>query len=105
MISGYLLLPRQELLGAFYTKRVMEVLVPQSERDPCLGVRVSPVAMAGPTFGLYLIHVIVMEVLSRWRPFVQINAEMGNAVWTIPFVSLLVFFIPLFIVRIIQKYQ
>ncbi len=59
--------------------------------------------LAISAFGVYLIHVIVMEVLSDWIPFVHVNSLMGNAIWTIPLVSAIVFLPSFLIVRILQK--
>jgi surface polysaccharide O-acyltransferase-like enzyme len=59
--------------------------------------------LAAAAFGIYIIHVMVMEVLSGWLPFVQINAFMGHALWSIPLVSTLVFLLSFLITRILQK--
>ena len=59
--------------------------------------------LAISAFGVYLIHVIVMEVLSDWIPSLHINSLMGNAIWSIPFVSAVVFVISFLIVRLLQK--
>ena len=59
--------------------------------------------LAISAFGVYLIHVIVMEVLSSWIPFVHVNSMMGNAIWTIPLVSAIVFLLSFLIVRVLQK--
>jgi surface polysaccharide O-acyltransferase-like enzyme len=60
-------------------------------------------SLATGAFGIYLIHVIVIEVLSGWLPFVQINSFMGNALWSIPLVSTIVFLVSFLITRLIQK--
>src|SRR5215207_2476267 len=60
-------------------------------------------SLAVSTFGIYLVHIIVMEVLRDWIPFLQINSTMGNAVWSVPLVSILVFLLSFLIVRILQK--
>ena len=54
-------------------------------------------------FGIYLVHIIVIEVLGGWIPYLHINSFMGNAIWSIPVVSTFVFAISFFIVRILQK--
>ena len=59
--------------------------------------------VATGTFGIYLIHIIVIEVLSSWIPFLQINSFMGNAIWSVPLVSAIVFILSFLIVRILQK--
>jgi surface polysaccharide O-acyltransferase-like enzyme len=55
------------------------------------------------TFGIYLIHILVIEVLSGWIPFLHINSFMGNAVWSVPLVAIIVFALSFLIVRILQK--
>jgi surface polysaccharide O-acyltransferase-like enzyme len=60
-------------------------------------------SLATGTFGIYLIHVIVIEVLSGWIPFVQINSFMGHALWSILLVSTLVFLISFLLTRLLQK--
>lgn len=59
--------------------------------------------IATSTFGIYLIHIIVIEVLSGWIPFLHLNSLVGNAVWSVPLVSTLVFAISFLMVRILQK--
>jgi peptidoglycan/LPS O-acetylase OafA/YrhL len=59
--------------------------------------------LAISAFGVYLIHVIVMEVLSSWIPLVHVNSMMGNAIWTIPLASAIVFLLSFLIVRVLQK--
>jgi surface polysaccharide O-acyltransferase-like enzyme len=58
---------------------------------------------AASAFGIYLVHILVIEVLSSWIPFVHINSFMGNAIWSVPLVSMVVFFLSFLIVRILQK--
>jgi surface polysaccharide O-acyltransferase-like enzyme len=58
--------------------------------------------LAVSTFGIYLIHVMVIELLG-WIPRVPINSFMGNAIWSIPLVSTGVFLLSFVVVRIFQK--
>ena len=58
---------------------------------------------ATSAFGIYLVHILVIEVLSSWIPFVHINSFMGNAIWSVPLVSMLVFTLSFLIVRILQE--
>jgi len=58
---------------------------------------------ATSAFGIYLVHILVIEVLSGWIPFVHINSFMGNALWSVPLVSIIVFTLSFLIVRILQK--
>jgi surface polysaccharide O-acyltransferase-like enzyme len=60
-------------------------------------------SLATAAFGIYLIHVIVIEVLSGWLPFVQINSFMGNAWWSIPLASTVVFLVSFLMIRLLQK--
>jgi surface polysaccharide O-acyltransferase-like enzyme len=60
-------------------------------------------ALATSAFGIYLIHVLVIEVLHYHIPYLQISSLMGNALWGIPFVSLIVFSLSFLIVRLLQK--
>jgi surface polysaccharide O-acyltransferase-like enzyme len=76
-----------------------------SERKPFTSPNIHRVtrALALGSFGIYLVHILVIEILSGWIPFLHINSFMGNAVWSIPFVSALVFTISFLIVRMLQK--
>lgn len=60
-------------------------------------------SIATATFGIYLIHILVIEIIGFGIPFAHINSFMGNAVWTIPLVSLLVFLISYVLVRGMQR--
>jgi len=60
-------------------------------------------SLATTTFGIYLVHVLVMELLRGWIPFLQINSTMANAIWSLPLVSSLVFLVSFLIVRLFQK--
>jgi surface polysaccharide O-acyltransferase-like enzyme len=60
-------------------------------------------ALSPASFGIYLIHIFVLEILDNRNPFVQINTNIGNPIWSIPVVSLLVFFVSFVIVFVMQK--
>jgi surface polysaccharide O-acyltransferase-like enzyme len=60
-------------------------------------------ALATSAFGIYLVHILVIEVLRDWIPFLHISSFMGNAIWSIPLVSIIVFSLSFLIVRILQK--
>lgn len=60
-------------------------------------------ALAISTFGIYLIHVLIIEVLSGWIPMIHINSFMGNAIWSIPLVTTIVFLLSFLIVRFLQR--
>jgi len=60
-------------------------------------------SLATTTFGIYLVHVLVLELLRGWIPFLQINSSMANAIWSLPLVSILVFLVSFLIVCLLQK--
>jgi surface polysaccharide O-acyltransferase-like enzyme len=60
-------------------------------------------ALATSAFGIYLVHILVIEVLRDWIPFLPISSFMGDAIWSIPLVSMIVFSLSFLIVRILQK--
>ena len=59
--------------------------------------------LATSAFGIYLVHILVIEVLRDWIPFLHISSFMGNAIWSIPLVSVVVFSLSFLIVRILQS--
>jgi surface polysaccharide O-acyltransferase-like enzyme len=59
--------------------------------------------LAGSAFGIYLVHILVIEELRYYIPFLKISSFMGNAVWSVPFVSAVVFLLSFLIVQILQK--
>ena len=60
-------------------------------------------SLATGAFGIYLVHIIVMEVLGDWIPFWHLNPFMGNALWSVPLVSIIVFILSFLVVRFLQK--
>ncbi len=60
-------------------------------------------ATAISTFGIYLVHVLVIEILSGWIPSLHIDSFMGNAIWSVLLVSTVVFLVSFLMVRILQK--
>jgi surface polysaccharide O-acyltransferase-like enzyme len=76
-----------------------------SERKPFTSSNSQAIlrTIATSTFGIYLIHIMVIEVLSGWIPFLQINSFMGNVIWSVPLVSAIVFALSFLIVYILQK--
>lgn len=60
-------------------------------------------SLATATFGIYLIHIIVIEILRYGIPFLHVDTFMGNAIWSVPLVSTIVFLLSYFIVAMIQK--
>jgi surface polysaccharide O-acyltransferase-like enzyme len=66
-------------------------------------IRSSTRSLALTSYGIYLIHILVIEILNDRIPFVHINAFMGNPLWSIPFVATLVFFISFLLVTLLQR--
>lgn len=59
--------------------------------------------LAPASFGIYLVHILVLEIIDNRNPFFRINTDIGNPIWSIPVVSLLVFFISFLIVFLMHK--
>ncbi len=55
--------------------------------------------VAGSTFGLYLVHVLILWGLER----LNITTFIGFALWTVPLIATLVFVIAYFVARLLQK--
>ncbi len=60
-------------------------------------------SLAPATYGIYLVHVLVIEILGYGIPFVPLNTSIGNPVWTIPLVCVIVFCVSYVIVRGLQQ--
>lgn len=76
-----------------------------SEKKPFTSPKVHAFmrTLATSSFGIYLIHVIVIEVLRYGLPPLRVSSLMGNALWTVPLVSTVVFLLSFLIVHILQK--
>jgi surface polysaccharide O-acyltransferase-like enzyme len=59
--------------------------------------------LASCAFGIYLVHVVVIEVLQGWIPGIHLDSLIGNPIWSIPLVVAIVFGISFLIVRVLQK--
>ena len=59
--------------------------------------------LASTTFGIYLVHVLIIEILHGWIPGFRLDSFIGNPVWSIPLVSAVVFLISLLLVQFLQK--
>lgn len=55
--------------------------------------------LAGSTFGLYLVHVLILWGLD----WLHINTHMGTGLWTVPFIATLVFALAFVAARLMQK--
>jgi surface polysaccharide O-acyltransferase-like enzyme len=60
-------------------------------------------ALAIASFGIYLVHVLFIEVLGSWIPGIQLDSLMGSPVWSIPLVTLIVFALSFLTVYGLQK--
>lgn len=60
-------------------------------------------SLAAASFGIYLVHVLVIEVLAGMVPGIQLDSFMGHPAWSIPLVCILVFFASFLIVLGLQK--
>ena len=59
--------------------------------------------LASTTFGIYLVHVLIIEILRGWIPGFRLDSFIGNPLWSIPLVSAVVFVVSFLIVRVLQR--
>ena len=59
--------------------------------------------IASGSFGIYLIHILVIEVLQSKIPGFHLDTFVGNPLWSIPLVTVMVFILSLAITRVLQK--
>ena len=59
--------------------------------------------LATASFGIYLVHVLVIEVLAGWLPGVHVDSFMGHPAWSVPLVVTIVFIVSFLIVFGMQK--
>jgi surface polysaccharide O-acyltransferase-like enzyme len=60
-------------------------------------------SLAAASFGIYLIHILVIEILNDRIPLLHVNSFMGSPLWSIPLVTTVVFLLSYLIVRGMQK--
>ena len=60
-------------------------------------------SLAVASFGIYLIHILVIEILNDRIPFLHVNSFMGYPLWSVPLVTTLVFLLSFALVRGMQK--
>lgn len=60
-------------------------------------------SLATATFGIYLIHILVIEILNNRIPFLHLNSFMGSPIWSVPLVTTVVFTLSFLIVLGLQK--
>ncbi len=59
--------------------------------------------IASGSFGIYLIHIFVIEVLQSKIPGFHLDSFVGNPLWSVPLVATIVLIVSFVIVRIFQK--
>lgn len=59
--------------------------------------------ISAASFGIYLIHAFVLDVIGGHIPLIHFNVEMGNPIWSIPLVSAITFVISFLAVLVLQK--
>jgi surface polysaccharide O-acyltransferase-like enzyme len=59
--------------------------------------------LAAASFGIYLVHVLVIEVLQTWIPGYHLDSFIGNPLWSIPLVTMLVFTLSFLFVWFLQR--
>ncbi len=59
--------------------------------------------IASGSFGIYLIHILVIEVLQSKIPGFHLDSFIGNPLWSIPLLSAIVFTVSFVFVRVLQK--
>jgi surface polysaccharide O-acyltransferase-like enzyme len=59
--------------------------------------------LAAASFGIYLVHVIVIELLGGWLPGFHLDSLIGHPLWSIPLVTTIVFILSFLIVRLLQR--
>jgi surface polysaccharide O-acyltransferase-like enzyme len=60
-------------------------------------------SLATASFGIYLIHILVIEVLNDRIPLLHLNSFMGYPLWSVPLVTMIVFLLSFVMVRGMQK--
>jgi surface polysaccharide O-acyltransferase-like enzyme len=59
--------------------------------------------LAAASFGIYLVHVLVIEILAGWIPGIHVDTFMGSPLWSVPLMTGIVFIVSFLIVAILQK--
>lgn len=59
--------------------------------------------LASASFGIYLVHILVIEVLQSKIPGFHLDTFIGNPFWSIPLVAIIVLIVSLVITRVLQK--
>lgn len=86
-------------IGLFYFLKSSEKWLKNCNKKIKNGI----VAISKTSFGIYLIHLFVLEILGSGVLFSALNAEMGNPYITVPCISVLCLVLSFLIVFIMQK--
>ena len=60
-------------------------------------------SLAAASFGIYLVHILVVEILNDRIPVFHLNSFIGYPLWSVPLVTAIVFLVSFLIVRGLQK--
>ena len=60
-------------------------------------------SLATASFGIYLIHILVIEILGYGIPWLHITSFIGYPLWSVPLVTTIVFLVSFIVVRGLQK--
>ena len=60
-------------------------------------------SLAAASFGIYLVHILVVEILNDRIPIFHLNSFIGYPLWSVPLVTTTVFLVSFLIVRGLQK--
>ena len=110
----YMTLHANEFVGFFYDYLSINVILASGAafiglkrladskfmHHPLILNTVSRISVA--SFGVYLIHALIIDIIGT-RLSLQVNTSIGNPVWSIMLVSVIVFTISFFIVYLLQK--
>jgi len=59
--------------------------------------------VATGSFGIYLVHAMILEIIEHHLPVIHFNVTMGNPGWSIPLISIITLIASLCVIYIIQK--
>jgi surface polysaccharide O-acyltransferase-like enzyme len=86
-VGAFILLRRIAEAGVFTSPRVQAVTR----------------SLASASFGIYLVHILVMEILNDRIPVFHLNSFIGYSLWSVPLVTTIVFLVSFLLVRGLQK--
>jgi surface polysaccharide O-acyltransferase-like enzyme len=59
--------------------------------------------LASASFGIYLVHVLVIELVGGWLPGFHLDTFIGNPLWSVPLVTAIVYSLSFLIVWLLQR--